>query len=233
MDQRSRTKMLQSFRDGNLQLLVASDVAARGLDIPDVSHVFNFDVPIHAEDYVHRIGRTGRAGRSGLPRSPKLSKPKRRSLSTPPRPHPPPSVVVATVADRPVIAAASPAWKEDAVVEQPAVEAVVAAPERAPRPERDEGERPARRDRGRDRDRGPRPERTEQPRAEAERAPRPERAEVERPARANAPLPVRGVQPVRGREDDDDRRVVGFGNDTPAFLMRAPPRLAPASDSED
>ncbi|RWG20479.1 MAG: ATP-dependent helicase, partial [Mesorhizobium sp.] len=45
--------------------LVASDVAARGLDIPDVSHVFNYDVPIHAEDYVHRIGRTGRAGRSG------------------------------------------------------------------------------------------------------------------------------------------------------------------------
>jgi superfamily II DNA/RNA helicase len=65
MDQRSRTTMLQSFRDGQLQLLVASDVAARGLDIPDVSHVFNFDVPIHAEDYVHRIGRTGRAGRSG------------------------------------------------------------------------------------------------------------------------------------------------------------------------
>lgn len=57
--------MLQNFRDGNLTLLVASDVAARGLDIPDVSHVFNFDVPIHAEDYVHRIGRTGRAGRSG------------------------------------------------------------------------------------------------------------------------------------------------------------------------
>ncbi|WP_042118531.1 DEAD/DEAH box helicase [Rhizobium etli] len=65
MDQRSRTMMLQNFRDGNLQLLVASDVAARGLDIPDVSHVFNFDVPIHSEDYVHRIGRTGRAGRSG------------------------------------------------------------------------------------------------------------------------------------------------------------------------
>jgi superfamily II DNA/RNA helicase len=65
MDQRSRTNMLASFREGNLQLLVASDVAARGLDIPDVSHVFNFDVPIHAEDYVHRIGRTGRAGRSG------------------------------------------------------------------------------------------------------------------------------------------------------------------------
>ncbi len=65
MDQRSRTAMLESFRKGQLPLLVASDVAARGLDIPDVSHIFNFDVPTHAEDYVHRIGRTGRAGRSG------------------------------------------------------------------------------------------------------------------------------------------------------------------------
>jgi superfamily II DNA/RNA helicase len=65
MDQRSRMAMLHNFREGKLKLLVASDVAARGLDIPDVSHVFNFDVPIHAEDYVHRIGRTGRAGRSG------------------------------------------------------------------------------------------------------------------------------------------------------------------------
>ena len=65
MDQHSRMAMLTGFREGKLKLLVASDVAARGLDIPDVSHVFNFDVPIHAEDYVHRIGRTGRAGRSG------------------------------------------------------------------------------------------------------------------------------------------------------------------------
>jgi superfamily II DNA/RNA helicase len=65
MDQRARTTMLANFKDGKLKLLVASDVAARGLDIPDVSHVFNFDVPIHSEDYVHRIGRTGRAGRSG------------------------------------------------------------------------------------------------------------------------------------------------------------------------
>jgi len=65
MDQRSRTTMLANFKENKLTLLVASDVAARGLDIPDVSHVFNFDVPIHAEDYVHRIGRTGRAGRSG------------------------------------------------------------------------------------------------------------------------------------------------------------------------
>lgn len=65
MDQRSRMNMLQGFKDNQISLLVASDVAARGLDIPAVSHVFNFDVPTHAEDYVHRIGRTGRAGREG------------------------------------------------------------------------------------------------------------------------------------------------------------------------
>ena len=65
MDQNARTKTLNGFRNGDTKLLVASDVAARGLDIPDVSHVFNFDVPIHAEDYVHRIGRCGRAGRKG------------------------------------------------------------------------------------------------------------------------------------------------------------------------
>jgi superfamily II DNA/RNA helicase len=63
--QSERMKTLDAFRDGTLHLLVASDVAARGLDIPAVSHVFNFDVPSHPEDYVHRIGRTGRAGRLG------------------------------------------------------------------------------------------------------------------------------------------------------------------------
>ncbi|NSX54625.1 DEAD/DEAH box helicase [Parasulfitobacter algicola] len=65
LDQSKRTEILQSFRDGTLRFLCASDVAARGLDIPNVSHVFNYDVPSHAEDYVHRIGRTGRAGRTG------------------------------------------------------------------------------------------------------------------------------------------------------------------------
>jgi superfamily II DNA/RNA helicase len=65
MDQSARTAALDQFRKGEMPLLVASDVAARGLDIPEVSHVFNFDVPHHADDYVHRIGRTGRAGRLG------------------------------------------------------------------------------------------------------------------------------------------------------------------------
>ncbi|AXI55328.1 DEAD/DEAH box helicase [Sulfitobacter sp. JL08] len=65
LDQSQRTRTLDGFRAGTLRFLVASDVAARGLDVPAVSHVFNFDVPSHAEDYVHRIGRTGRAGRDG------------------------------------------------------------------------------------------------------------------------------------------------------------------------
>lgn len=65
MDQPARMAALEAFRKGEAKLLIASDVAARGLDIPDVSHIFNFDVPHHPDDYVHRVGRTGRAGRSG------------------------------------------------------------------------------------------------------------------------------------------------------------------------
>jgi superfamily II DNA/RNA helicase len=346
LDQSQRMKTLAAFRDGSLKILVASDVAARGLDIPAVSHVFNYDVPHHADDYVHRIGRTGRAGRSGItymlvtpaddkgfdkvvkligttPTEEKLDldysnavtvrregdskrgggrdrdraprggergrdRDRNRAPTEPssvaaanleaaiagePIPSAPGEALVekrparsrkprgekaaveAVATEVPAAAEAAPAAErgrrdrggssrdrgrqprveQDAVAEQPAAEAAQAA-ERAPRPERTEraeGDRP-RRERGRDRDR--RPERSEQPRVEAERAPAPRaepvRSEPERPARG-APLPVRGVQPVRGREDDDDRRVVGFGNETPAFLMRAPPRLAPASDTED
>ncbi|MBS28698.1 MAG: hypothetical protein CL566_07195 [Alphaproteobacteria bacterium] len=65
MHQTARMETLAKFRDGEIELLVASDVAARGLDIANMSHVFNFDVPMHAEDYIHRIGRTGRAGKEG------------------------------------------------------------------------------------------------------------------------------------------------------------------------
>ena len=66
MSQTIRTQTLQDFKDGNVTFLICSDVAARGLDVDAVSHVFNFDVPFNAEDYVHRIGRTGRAGQTGI-----------------------------------------------------------------------------------------------------------------------------------------------------------------------
>ncbi len=66
MDQASRLKELERFKSGDINILVASDVAARGLDVKGVSHVFNFDAPWHPDDYVHRIGRTGRAGATGV-----------------------------------------------------------------------------------------------------------------------------------------------------------------------
>ena len=62
---RARIAELDRFKDGTINILVCSDVAARGLDIKGVSHVFNFDTPWHPDDYVHRIGRTGRAGATG------------------------------------------------------------------------------------------------------------------------------------------------------------------------
>jgi superfamily II DNA/RNA helicase len=65
MPQKKRTETLQEFKDDKIELLVCSDVAARGIDVNNVSHVFNYDVPMTADDYVHRIGRTGRAGNKG------------------------------------------------------------------------------------------------------------------------------------------------------------------------
>lgn len=65
MPQSVRNRRLQNLRDGRIRILVATDVAARGIDVPTISHVINFGLPMKAEDYVHRIGRTGRAGRSG------------------------------------------------------------------------------------------------------------------------------------------------------------------------
>src|SRR5262249_56174319 len=65
LDQRQRLRTLASFKEGTLPILVATDVASRGLHIPEVSHVYNWDLPQDAEDYVHRIGRTARAGAQG------------------------------------------------------------------------------------------------------------------------------------------------------------------------
>ena len=65
MSQSERERVLKKFRDEHCDLLVATDVAARGLDIDSVTHVINYDIPWDVEQYIHRIGRTGRAGRSG------------------------------------------------------------------------------------------------------------------------------------------------------------------------
>jgi superfamily II DNA/RNA helicase len=66
LSQGLRNRRLMALRNGQVQILVATDVAARGIDVPTITHVFNFGLPMKAEDYTHRIGRTGRAGRDGL-----------------------------------------------------------------------------------------------------------------------------------------------------------------------
>ncbi|MBB3808231.1 superfamily II DNA/RNA helicase [Pseudochelatococcus contaminans] len=209
MDQRSRMQALDNFRNGGASLLVASDVAARGLDIPEVSHVFNFDVPFHAEDYVHRIGRTGRAGRSGYAAS------------------------IVTTDDTKALAAIealtgkSIQWEgktlEELLAEQPEAGTSESRRERGRGGAR--GESRDRRDRSRRE--APRPEKRE-PRAEEARSntsktPRaqPVRQEPVRqePARYQ---PVRaGDNPVHSRPRyDDDSAVIGFGDHIPAFLLK-------------
>jgi superfamily II DNA/RNA helicase len=217
LDQSQRTRTLDGFRDGTLRFLVASDVAARGLDIPAVSHVFNFDVPSHAEDYVHRIGRTGRAGRKGV------------------------AITIATPADQKYLDAI------EALVKHPlprvAAPEDFAVSEAAQRPARsDDDARGGGRSRGRGRDRDDRgggrgerrPRATEPAEAPAmalaEAAPEalPEqRAAETRPERERGRDRDRSDRGDRGdRNRGSDRRrdetpVVGMGDHVPDFLLRS------------
>jgi superfamily II DNA/RNA helicase len=201
MDQRSRTQTLDDFRKDKLTLLVASDVAARGLDIPAVSHIFNFDVPTHAEDYVHRIGRTGRAGRTGT------------------------AITIATSIDRKYVAAIEKLIGQ-AIEEVP----VEASDERAAafhksRAEREQGreEEPRRGHGGRGRERGGRGRGRDH--AEARPA-EPRQASGEQPAgrpSGDTSRPPRDRERPRHRERDHDRDeppIVGLGSHVPSFLMR-------------
>ena len=209
LDQRVRMQVLEGFRNGAIKLLVASDVAARGLDIPDVSHVVNYDVPIHAEDYVHRIGRTGRAGKSGVAISIALSADQKYVDRIE-------EMIETTIPriDSPLEAVA--------VIDDAAAEDETAAPRR----ERGKGRaRPPRRSRSaRDDD----PAKVEEAEVAVESAP------IERVAPKSAapqPEPTSPRQPAareprrgRGRDDDrDDRVVVGLGDHVPAFLLRPAP----------
>jgi superfamily II DNA/RNA helicase len=294
LDQSVRMKTLDNFRKGELRLLVASDVAARGLDIPDVSHVFNYDVPHHADDYVHRIGRTGRAGKSGqaftiiTPADARsLDKVLKLTGKTPEevtlaidfsemRSEPRESRERGRRDEARGGRSRPRAEHNQHAATTPLVETPAAA-RAEPEAVEPAAERPARPGRSRSRDRGPRaeaadqPERAERPAREGrapresrpareDRAPREDRpAREERPARAERtaaserPAPAERHERAdnrraeaserrprqddageRGgsRERDDDRKVVGFGSDVPAFLQHAPIKL-PAASGED
>jgi superfamily II DNA/RNA helicase len=232
MPQSKRTETLERFKNGEIRLLVASDVAARGLDVQGMSHVFNFDVPIHAEDYVHRIGRTGRAGREGR------------------------AFTLATPEDgRFVEAIQQLIGKAIPPIEIPGVDTeAFAEGEDAPR-ERGRG-----RGRGRGRSGGKaesrpahreeRPHEAKPPREPSHRErhePKPEpKRERARPAAKERAAKEAAFAPItmnpdaidqaalpsnvtklphrdhhRDHEPEDDRRVVGFGDHMPAFLGRA------------
>ncbi len=212
LDQSARTAALDSFRNGEVKLLIASDVAARGLDIPDVSHVFNFDVPHHPDDYVHRIGRTGRAGKTGV------------------------AITIVAPMDSKSVAAIekligqSIPWAGD----PPAAEETLAPPHREHRGSRHEGRRDHGRQRQRD-ERKPtdrsmdkpmderRPIPTPMPVAAVERGPAPApRAPAPMP-RASTPAPRAedlrprpAPAPVRHREPPVDPAT----SHLPAFLLR-------------
>jgi ATP-dependent RNA helicase RhlE len=199
LEQSQRMRTLDAFRDGKLRLLVASDVAARGLDIPAVSHVFNFDVPSHSEDYVHRIGRTGRAGRSG----------KALTIATPKD-------------DKYLSAIESLIAKQIPRIDNPLKDAPP-PPMREERPHRERGEREERRGRrrGEERKDDRREARTPEPVASAVEEVAPEATEVqpERAERTQRPERDRADRDRRPRrEDRGDDRVVGMGDDVPSFI---------------
>ena len=232
LDQSQRMRTLDGFRDGTLTLLIASDVAARGLDIPAVSHVINFDVPSHCEDYVHRIGRTGRAGRQGT------------------------AITLAVPADDKYLAAIEGLIKT--TIPRVAPPIAIEAGDEAGEPARDRGDRGDRGERGGRRRRGERREEAgpandrPAPKAAPEPAPpgpAPEPAAAGPAAEATAPEAApreaarrrdeaprdegrreRGGEPRRGRDGDrrDEAPVVGLGDHVPDFLMRG--FKLPASD---
>ena len=195
MPQYKRMETLESFRRGDSRLLVASDVAARGLDIMNVSHVFNFDVPMHPEDYIHRIGRTGRAGRSGR------------------------SFTIASPADGKYVAAIE-ALLGRAIpkIELPQLEAepLAVAEDEEGAPER--SRRPGRRRNGSDKD-----ERERSPRGRRnDRSPTARSDERRASSRRERQPDQRDPEPSPGGrvEEADGELPLGFGAHVPAFMAR-------------
>jgi superfamily II DNA/RNA helicase len=204
MEQPERIRELERFKAGDINILVASDVAARGLDIKDVSHVFNYDVPWHPDDYIHRIGRTGRAGKTGI------------------------AITLATAADAEAIEAIE---KLTGAVIRP-VEAMAAVEEVEADPAGDEEKRRrgARSPRGAGRSEQPKaaarprrdePKRDQEPRR-AEPKPEPEARRERRPAdaRPRPEEPRRDSRPRQAPEPEAHEEEAGWNGPVPSFLAQ-------------
>jgi superfamily II DNA/RNA helicase len=210
MAQSARTETLAKFKANELRLMVCSDVAARGLDIKGLSHVFNFDVPMHSEDYVHRIGRTGRAGLSGRAFM-LVTREDAKYLAAIEK------LIGTKIPEVTLDGFAGGDTEDDA----PASSRPTRRPRKesgasdAPRPRESAPRAPRTRTAG-PRDGGPRNEVT-RPAVTQDGNPREQREDRrERPPRNRA-------DDRRPRyDDDDDDKVVGFGNDIPAFLQATP-----------
>ena len=215
MQQSVRTETLAAFKAGDIRFLVATDVAGRGLDIFGLSHVFNYDVPIHAEDYIHRIGRTGRAGHRGravtlaVPDDAKFVAAITRMIG---KDIPRIEVSGPAAAPAPATAASADEAGSDSP-EAPDAPEAPSAPE-APGADGDgaEARRPSRSRgrRARGKGREAKPAQADKPRAERE-TPR----DRERPARRDRAKPA--------EKQDRGQRTVGMGDHVPAFMLRVPP----------
>ncbi len=207
LTQSKRTETLEKFKEGGVRLLVASDVAARGLDIEGLSHVFNFDVPIHAEDYVHRIGRTGRAGRAGHA----------FTLATPDDLH-----FIAAIES--LIGRTIPVGKIEGM--EPALDHEPTVPLARGGHGKSKRTLPASRAK-KPRNHQPHNDHRNQPRHERPVAPRPLPVTMSSfPLVANGvvqALPARRPEPTFAK---DDPSVIGFGDNPPAFLFRPRVKLA-------
>ena len=216
MVQSMRNETLDRFRKGEIATLVCSDVAARGIDVSDIGHVFNFDVPIHADDYVHRVGRTGRAGKAG----------KAYTIATPEESRFVKAIETLTKKQIPLLVL--PEIGVEGFLSDDEIKLRGKARRRGARAEG--GKRGERSESGRRRERDSAPEFRREDRAEA--APHPveerpyhadDRRSADRPRREDRGED-RNRDRRRHREDHDDVPVLGLGDHVPAFLLRPVPQ---------
>lgn len=229
MEQPERLAVLEKFRSGEIAILVASDVAARGLDIPGVSHVFNFDVPIHADDYVHRIGRTGRAGRTGIAitlatedDAEYIASVEKLIQQEIPRRDPPEGVTLAERGASTSRRRGERSTKKDAA---PKSEGGRTRRSRSESSKSEGAKTEAPRDEARARPASPAPSHTEARESEryerSDRYERTDRQERDRQERYGERGRGRGRDDRSSRYHERDEQVLGFGDNPPAFFLVA------------